>query len=290
MPRATPRPAPATTSRSCSATSRARPSRRRCASCWPTPCSRRAPTRRPSGRPSRVVPSPTASGGSPQEAEPGSDAQFQFVMNFAAIAEAGSHVDELADLYDGTLELEGLEIDTDLGWELLIALVAAGRAGDAEIDERLAARQHRDRPAVRRARPRRDPDARGQGARLVVAHRRRHRHEHRGARDGGGLPARERPGPARGVRRAVLRDARAIWEERSYAIAEKLVDGLYPSPLANRALADASRALARLAPRRARAAPPRRSSDSPASTARSPRRSATRRTRSRGIRSHRSTD
>ena len=60
-------------------------------------------------------------------------------MNFAAIAEAGSHVDELAALYDGTLELEGLEIDTDLGWELLIALVAAGRAGDAEIDERLAA-------------------------------------------------------------------------------------------------------------------------------------------------------
>ena len=33
-----------------------------------------------------------------------------------------------------------------------------------------------------------------------------------------------------------------IWDERSYAIAEKLVDGLYPSPLANRALADASRA------------------------------------------------
>jgi aminopeptidase N len=32
-----------------------------------------------------------------------------------------------------------------------------------------------------------------------------------------------------------------IWEERSYAIAEKLVDGLYPSPLANAALADASR-------------------------------------------------
>ena len=32
-----------------------------------------------------------------------------------------------------------------------------------------------------------------------------------------------------------------VWEERSYAIAEKLVDGLYPSPLANRALADASR-------------------------------------------------
>ena len=33
-----------------------------------------------------------------------------------------------------------------------------------------------------------------------------------------------------------------VWADRSYAIAEKLVDGLYPSPLANRALADASRA------------------------------------------------
>ena len=38
-----------------------------------------------------------------QEAEAGSDAQFQFVMFFAAIADADSHVDELAALYDGTL-------------------------------------------------------------------------------------------------------------------------------------------------------------------------------------------
>jgi aminopeptidase N len=38
---------------------------------------------------------------------------------------------------------------------------------------------------------------------------------------------------------AMLQD---IWEARSYAIAEKIVVGLYPSPLANRALVDATRA------------------------------------------------
>ncbi|RZS66104.1 aminopeptidase N [Agromyces ramosus] len=177
-----------------------------------------------------------------QEAAPGSDAQFQFVMNFAAIAEAGSHVDELADLYDGTLELEGLEIDTDLGWELLIALVASGRAGDTEIDERLAA----------------DNTATGQQS---AAHARAAIQTLEGKErawaslidvdTATNTVVRE---TAEGFLRAsdpslleafvdryfaMLED---IWEERSYAIAEKLVDGLYPSPLANRALADASRA------------------------------------------------
>jgi aminopeptidase N len=177
-----------------------------------------------------------------QEAAPGSDAQFQFVTNFAAIAEASSHVDELVDLYDGTLELEGLEIDTDLGWELLIALVAAGRAGDAEIDERLAA----------------DNTATGQQS---AAHARAAIQTLEGKErawaslidvdTATNTVVRE---TAEGFLRAtdptlleafvdryfaMLED---IWDRRSYAIAEKLVDGLYPSPLANRALADASRA------------------------------------------------
>jgi aminopeptidase N len=177
-----------------------------------------------------------------QEAEAGSDAQFQFVMNFAAIAEAGSHVDELVALYEGSLELDGLEIDTDLGWELLIALVAADRAGDAEIDERLAA----------------DNTATGQQS---AAHARAAIQTPEGKErawsslidvdTATNTVVRE---TAEGFLRAsdpalleafveryftMLED---VWEQRSYAIAEKLVDGLYPSPLANRALADASRA------------------------------------------------
>jgi aminopeptidase N len=176
-----------------------------------------------------------------QEAEPGSDAQFQFVMNFAAIAESGSHVDQLGALYDGSLELEGLEIDTDLGWELLIALVASGRAGDAEIDERLAT----------------DNTATGQQS---AAHARAAIQTLEGKErawaslidvdTATNTVVRE---TAEGFLRAsdpalleafvdryfaMLED---VWDQRSYAIAEKLVDGLYPSPLANRALADASR-------------------------------------------------
>ena len=177
-----------------------------------------------------------------EEAAPGSDAQFQFVMNFAAIAEASSHVDELADLYDGTLELEGLEIDTDLGWELLIALVAAGRAGDAEIDERLAA----DNTATGQ-----QSAAHARAAIQTLEGKERAWSSLIDVDTATNTVVRE---TAEGFLRAndptlleafvdryfaMLED---IWDRRSYAIAEKLVDGLYPSPLANRALADASRA------------------------------------------------
>jgi aminopeptidase N len=177
-----------------------------------------------------------------QEAAPGSDAQFQFVMNFAALAEAGSHVDELAALYDGSLELDGLEIDTDLGWELLIALVAAGRAGDAEIDGRLAS----------------DNTATGQQS---AAHARAAIQTLEGKErawaslidvdTATNTVVRETTEGFLRVSDPALLEAfveryfamlERIWDERSYAIAEKLVDGLYPSPLANRALADASRA------------------------------------------------
>ncbi len=177
-----------------------------------------------------------------QEAEPGSDAQFQFVMNFATIAEAGSHVDELAALYDGSLTLEGLEIDTDLGWELLIALVAAGRAGEAEIDERLAS----DRTATGQ-----QSAAHARAAIQTLEGKERAWSSLIDVDTATNTVVRE---TAEGFLRAsdpALLDAfvdryfemlERIWDERSYAIAEKLVDGLYPSPLANRALADASRA------------------------------------------------
>ncbi|MDQ0892558.1 aminopeptidase N [Agromyces ramosus] len=177
-----------------------------------------------------------------QEAAPGSDAQFQFVMNFAGIAEAGSHVDELAALYDGSLELEGLEIDTDLGWELLIALVAAGRAGDAEIDARLesdnTATGQQSAAHARAAIQTLEGKERA-WASLVDVDTATNTVVRETAE--GFLRATDPALLEAFVERyfAMLED---VWENRSYAIAEKLVDGLYPSPLANRALADASRA------------------------------------------------
>ncbi len=70
-----------------------------------------------------------------QDAEAGSDEQFQFVKFFANIASTPEHVAVLDGLLKGTAPLDGLEIDTDLGWELLEGLVLNGAAGDPEIDE-----------------------------------------------------------------------------------------------------------------------------------------------------------
>ncbi|MFF2369525.1 aminopeptidase N [Agromyces sp. NPDC058110] len=177
-----------------------------------------------------------------QEAEAGSDAQFQFTTSFAGLAEHGSHVDDLAALFDGSLKLDGLEIDTDLGWKLLIALVASGRAGDAEIDARLAD----------------DNTATGQQS---AAHARAAIQTLEGKERAWASLVDVDTATNTVVRETAAGFLRAtdpalleafveryfgmldgVWEARSYAIAEKLVDGLYPSPLANRALADASRA------------------------------------------------
>ena len=74
-----------------------------------------------------------------QGAEPGSDAQFGFVQTFAQFATTDEQLQVVADLYDESVKLPGLDIDTDLGWQLLYALVAGGRAGEPEIAARYAA-------------------------------------------------------------------------------------------------------------------------------------------------------
>ena len=68
-----------------------------------------------------------------QAAEAGSDSQFQLVRAFAGRACTPAHTTTLAALLAGTETLPGLSVDTDLRWELLTGLVAAGAAGEAEI-------------------------------------------------------------------------------------------------------------------------------------------------------------
>jgi len=71
-----------------------------------------------------------------REAEAGSDTQLQLVRALATHA-VEEHLDVLAGLLDGSAELPGLAVDTDLRWALLQGLVAGGRAGAAEIDTEL---------------------------------------------------------------------------------------------------------------------------------------------------------
>ncbi|MDX8052892.1 aminopeptidase N [Lentzea sp. BCCO 10_0798] len=69
-----------------------------------------------------------------QAAEPGSDHQLAFVNALTSSVLDDSTVDVLRGWYDGTAVLEGLDVDTDLRWRLLQALVAHGKADLAEIN------------------------------------------------------------------------------------------------------------------------------------------------------------
>lgn len=71
-------------------------------------------------------------------AEPGSDHQLAFARAYASAAHSDSALEFVAGLLDGSVSLDGLEVDTDLRWTLLAALAAAGRADQARIDEELA--------------------------------------------------------------------------------------------------------------------------------------------------------
>ena len=72
------------------------------------------------------------------EASAGSDLQLQLVKAFASHATTPGQLDTLSGLWNGSIRLDGLTIDTDLRWELLTGLVAGGRVGGSEIDAHLA--------------------------------------------------------------------------------------------------------------------------------------------------------
>ncbi len=175
-------------------------------------------------------------------ADAGSDAQFQFVKFFAGIASTDQHVADLRGLIGGSAPLDGLEIDTDLGWELLEGLVLAGAATDADIQASLdrdntsngqqaAARARATFPTPEGKRAAFDslvgsadlPNAIVRNVTLGYLH----------TNDPTSLESLVEP------YFAALND---IWRNRSYKIAEYIVVGLYPSPLASQALVDATRA------------------------------------------------
>ncbi len=69
------------------------------------------------------------------EAAPaGSDMQLQWSRTFAGAARSQEHAEVLRGLLDGTRTIEGLVVDADARWALLMGLVAIGAAGAAEID------------------------------------------------------------------------------------------------------------------------------------------------------------
>jgi aminopeptidase N len=174
-------------------------------------------------------------------ADAGSDLQLQLVKYFAALSSTSAHVAPLRGLLDGTVVLDGLAVDTDLRWELLEGLVLLGDADEAEID---AAQAADDTATGRQA------AARARAALPTVAAKER---AFSSVVDDADAPNAIIRATASGfvhvVDPAVLEtlaqryvDALLpIWETRSYHIAEELIEGLYPAPLASAALRDTVR-------------------------------------------------
>src|SRR3954470_9023631 len=71
-------------------------------------------------------------------AEPGGDHQLSFTRAYASAAHSDQALADLEGLLDGSFQLDGLVVDTDLRWTLLSALAKNGRADGARIDEELA--------------------------------------------------------------------------------------------------------------------------------------------------------
>jgi aminopeptidase N len=70
-------------------------------------------------------------------AEAGTDLQLSWAQLLSWSATSAVQLDLLGSLLDGSTEVHGLAVDTDLRWAMLRRLAATGQAGDEQIDAEL---------------------------------------------------------------------------------------------------------------------------------------------------------
>ncbi len=177
-----------------------------------------------------------------QGAVAGSDSQLQFVTAFASAAATPSQWEKVRQVRDGEVSFDGLAIDTDLSWQLLVSLAAGGVVTAADIDAALAADNTAKGGEFAAQAKAALPSAEAKAAAWASLV------------DNDDLPNSSVRSAALGfvhpAGRELLRDFVSryfeallpIWDSRTYQIAQYLIVGLYPSPLADLALRDATRA------------------------------------------------
>ena len=173
-------------------------------------------------------------------AEPGSDHQLAWTRAFASVARSEGELDLLAGLLDGTREVPGLAVDTDLRWALLQRLAATGRAEEpeiaAELERDATSAGERHAATARAARP--TPAAKAEAWASVVEQNELPNALQEAVINGFGQPGqRELLAPYAERYFAVVKD---VWEERSHEMAQQVVVGLYPSQQVSQALLDAT--------------------------------------------------
>jgi aminopeptidase N len=172
----------------------------------------------------------------------GSDAQFQFVKAFANLASTPEHAAALRALLDGTTSLDGLTVDTDLRWELIEGLVLLGSAEASEVDTALEEdRTATGQQAAARARAAApSPASKAATFRSVVEDTELPNAIVRST--GLGFTHVTDPAVLEGLVQPYFDALTGLWAARSYHMADQIIHGLYPAPLANEALRDAGRA------------------------------------------------
>ena len=166
------------------------------------------------------------------QADPGSDAQFQFIKAFAQLVSSAQHGLNLRGLLNGEIEIAGLNMDTDLRWNLLEGLAILGLTDQYEVEQF----KEQDRTANG------NQQAATVGAAIASADAKAETFQ---------LLLSPNP-PTNALTRSLVLgfnnvvdpkileplvqpyfdSITKIWEERSYHIAETVIEGLYPWPLA----------------------------------------------------------
>ncbi|HHW51027.1 MAG TPA: aminopeptidase N [Pseudoclavibacter sp.] len=168
----------------------------------------------------------------------GSDRQFQFVRHFAFTASTQEHGAILAQLRSGEITLPGLEIDTDLDWELLIGLVALGEAGEDDIAAartkdptatggQAAARALASIPTVQAKLAALDRLTQDETLPNLILRN-----------TASGLLRANDPALLEAIVEPYFERIVPVWDARSFHISEEIIDGAFPAPLATRELLD----------------------------------------------------
>ncbi|MFB1041784.1 aminopeptidase N [Streptomyces chrestomyceticus] len=162
-------------------------------------------------------------------ATPGSDHQLAWARAFIATARTDAQLDLVQGLLDGTQELPGLAVDTELRWALVQRLATTGRADEkvieAELERDRTSAGERHAAAARASRPTAEAKA---AAWASVVDSDKLPNAVQEAVIGGFVQTdqRELLAPYAQKYFAVVKD---VWDSRSHEMAQQIAVGLYPS-------------------------------------------------------------
>ncbi|WP_340561503.1 aminopeptidase N [Streptomyces sp. GSL17-111] len=162
-------------------------------------------------------------------AEPGSDHQLAWARALAATARTDEQLGLLAGLLDGSESVEGLAVDADLRWALLLRLAATGRADEdaiaAELKRDATSAGERHAATARAARPTAEAKA-AAWAEVVESDRLPNAVQEAVIAGFVQTDQRELLAPYTERYFAVLAD---VWRSRSHEMAQQIALGLYPT-------------------------------------------------------------